>query len=145
MQMAHRIVLLGIAALFTAGCGGAAGSGGGAGPSAHSVITLEEMEQSRYGNTYELVQSLRPAWLRPRGAQSVGEAARGSGVGGQVAVQAGQEQLLVYLDRARLGGPEVLRQIDPLNIGSITFLDRAQATYRFGPGHLHGVILLSAR
>ncbi|TVP43891.1 MAG: hypothetical protein EA350_12800 [Gemmatimonadales bacterium] len=145
MKTVDRIALLGLVALVAAGCAGGAGSAGGSASSAQSVITLEEIEQGRWGNTYELVQSLRPAWLRPRGAQSVGEAARGSGVGGQVSVQAGQDQILVYLDRARLGGPEALRQIDPLNIGSITFLDRAQATYRFGPGHLHGAILLTAR
>jgi len=145
MQIVDRIVLLGLTTLMLGGCAGAMGSGGGASPSGQSVITLEEIQGGSYANTYDLVQSLRPAWLRPRGAQSVGEAARGSGVGGQVTVQSGQDQLLVYLERARLGGPEALRQIDPLNIGLITYLDRTQATYRFGPGHLHGAIVLSAR
>jgi len=143
MKIVHRTVLLGLATLLATGCAGAVG--GGAASSDRSVITLEEIQQGRYSNSYELVQSLRPAWLRVRGAQSVGEAARGSGAGGQVSVQAGQDQLVVYLDRARLGGPESLRQIDPLNIGSITFLDRAQANYRFGPGHLHGAIVLFSR
>lgn len=145
MSKSGKTLLVGVGLLALAACAGPGTGSGVPAPHGQSVISLQEIQESAHGNVYDLVQSLRPAWLRPRGAQSVGEAARGSGAGGQVAVQAGQDQLLVYLERARLGGPEALRQIDPRNIRSITYLDRTQATYRFGPGHLHGAIVLSAR
>ncbi len=126
------------------GCAGA-GAAGDARSQSRTTITLEEIEGGRYANAYDMVQGLRPEWLRPRGALSIGEAARGTGAGAQLNVQPGQEQLLVYLEQARLGGPESLRQIDPRNLSSATFLDQSAATYRFGPGHLHGVILLTSR
>lgn len=145
MRIASGILLYGLATFVIAGCAGSTGIPVGTASSPQSVITLDEIQGGYHANTYDLIQSLRPAWLRPRGAQSIGEAARGAGVGRQVNVEPGQNQLLVYMERARLGGPESLRQIDPLTVGLITYLDRTQATFHFGPGHLHGAIVLSTR
>jgi hypothetical protein len=115
----------------------------------HRPITLEEIESIGAGNAYDLVQVRRPAWLRLRGTQSFNEGARGGGggSGASAGVQAtpGQTPILVYLGSARLGGVEALRQIDIRTIGSIEYLGRAAADYRFGPGHLHGAIILQAR
>jgi hypothetical protein len=49
----------------------------------------------------------------------------------------------VYLDNARLGGPETLREIHTGSITSVRFYDSAKAQYRFGIGHTHGAILVS--
>jgi hypothetical protein len=136
-----------IALLIIAGCASTAEPG--APQSAQGTITLEEIEGSGAANAYDLVQARRPAWLRMRGTQSFHESARGTGggagSGATVNAVAGQTPILVYLGSARLGGPEALRQIDLRTIGSIEHLQRAAADYRFGPGHLHGAIVLTPR
>jgi hypothetical protein len=135
--------------LFVAACAtvGTQPSGSAAGD--QNPITLEEIEQVGGGNAYDLVQVKRPAWLRTRGTQSFNEGARGvgGGSGSSAAVTStpGQTPIVVYMGSARLGGVEALRLIDIRTIGAVEFLGRAAADYRFGPGHLHGAIILQAR
>jgi hypothetical protein len=142
---------LGIPAILILFAGACAGSGTRQASAAQDQIpiTLEEIEASGAANAFDLVQVRRPAWLRTRGTQSFNEGARGAGGGtgadAGVTATPGQTPIIVYLGAARLGGPEMLRQIDIRTIGSVEFLNRAAADYRFGPGHLHGAIILIPR
>ena len=138
-----------------------AACGSGAGPSPRggsNVISPAEVEQSAALNAYQLVQSLRPEWLRQRGMQSLSESTHTRAVGagrnasGDVSENAnvyipnaGQPQVIVYLGTARLGDLKSLEQI-PLNqVGSIEFMEPARATLRYGGGHTHGAIVVTPR
>jgi hypothetical protein len=94
-----------------------------------NVITLPEVQAARVDNAYELVRTLHPMWLRKRGSHSIKY----------------DGDIVVYLDNARLGGPEALRQIETISITSIRYYDPGAANYRFGSGHDHGVIQVSTQ
>lgn len=114
---------------------GAACASPGTGTTARSdteVILRAEIDASQAANAFDLVQSHRPQWLRARGIHTFAEAA-------------GEEALVVYLDNARLGPPETMREV---GLGSVQYLrhfDAKQATQRWGAGHLQGAILISTQ
>lgn len=95
----------------------------------HRVITAEELRAAGYSDAYRVVQSLRPQWLRTRGATSLSQ----------------PETIKVYLDGLLLGGPDQLRQITTTSISSIRFLDAIEATQRWGLDHGQGAIAVSTR
>jgi hypothetical protein len=109
------------------------------------VISLEEIQAASASNVFELVQRLHPEWLRERGTQSFSEGDKVQGDIQGTTVLPGLPTILVYQDNARMGGLEALRTIPIADVGSVQFLNAAQATYRFGIGHAHGVILLTTR
>jgi hypothetical protein len=142
-----RIILAVACSLLVSsvGCASSARSGANEPGRDRAVISAQEIETHQASNAFELVQALRPAWLRARPTQSFTETARGGNVGNDVSYVPGADQIVVYLDKARLGGLDALRQIHPQSIQSIQMLDARQANYRFGTGHHHGVILLTSR
>jgi hypothetical protein len=95
------------------------------------AISAEEIEAStRHNSTHEMVQALRPNWLRSRGG-TVNNAGAGA--------------VVVYLDGIRMGGVGVLHQIPRRDVVSLQYLDPSNATTRFGTGHMGGAILVSVR
>lgn len=95
------------------------------------LILMDEIQRASAGNAYDLVQALRPNWFHTRGENSISEGSQGLDV------------LIVYLDNARLGGAQALRQIPVQTLTSIQYFDAKAATYRWGNGHTHGAILVS--
>ena len=93
------------------------------------LITTDEINAVRYSTAFEVVEALRPQWLRTRGRTSF----RAS------------ESVKVYLDDSLLGTPEQLRQITARSISSIRFMDGTEATTRWGLDHGHGAIVVSTR
>jgi hypothetical protein len=87
------------------------------------------MDASGHADALSLVQSLRPLWLRVRGASS----------------PAGRETVKVYLDGSLLGSAEALRQISTHSIGSLRFMDGLEATQRYGLDHGAGAIVVSTQ
>ena len=121
------------------------GRGGGPLPARREhvpdAIFADQIKAAGAANAYDAVQSLRPRWLVVRDVLTIGQA-----VGGAVRSDTdvtGDYTVLVYLDRARLGTVESLRQIDLPMIHHITFYNGTEATYRWGWGHPHGVIHVS--
>ena len=94
-----------------------------------SSISTAELEASPYANVFEVVQALRPNWLRLKGATSFRPV----------------EYVRVYLDGSLLGAPEQLRQVTTRSIASIRFLDGVAATQRWGLDHGQGAIVVSTR
>lgn len=95
-------------------------------------ISREEIVESDALNAYELVQRLRPRWLSDRGGRSL---TMGT-------------QILVYLDGARLGNTDMLRQVSREGIYSMRYLDASQATAELsgiGSEHVAGAIVISTR
>jgi len=101
-----------------------------------SVLTTDELRANHSQYLYDIVQLLRPEWLRTRGASSIG-----SGVAGN----ADGDQVQVYVGQVRLGGPDVLERLETSTATSLKYYTPAQAQQRFGPGHPNGAIqVLSA-
>jgi hypothetical protein len=126
--------------------GEAANPGTMASPSPRTLILRDEIVRAGAPNALALVQALRSEWLVIRGANSFRETARGTTSGFGVSISdPGKEDLVVYLDDARLGGPESLAEITVESIQYVQFLDASAATYRWGAGHSHGAILVSTR
>jgi hypothetical protein len=126
-------------------CTGGAGPAGGPRPDSN-VITREQIQASPAQNMYEVVQSIRPNWLRTRGTQSFREnptaSGSGTGAGAAVDVTPGTGTIVVYLDNSRLGDITTLRQITPASVGSVLWYTPAAATTKWGGGHTHGAIQL---
>lgn len=128
-------------------------SGGGNSPddlrpgltAARQFIGRDEIVKSGAGNAYDLIRSLRKEWLVPRGVNSFRETARGSAdFGAETVVVPGADHILVYLDNARLGGTQHLVDIGVELIGRVEFITPSEATFRWGTGHAHGVILITS-
>jgi hypothetical protein len=106
------------------GC--ASGSGGPARD--RNVISSEEIEAAEVRTAYELVERLRPLWLRSRGDRSTHLTT----------------EIVVYQDNTMLGDIEMLRSIPIDLVGSVRSLDSAEAGRLAGLGsrHVERVIMI---
>jgi len=106
-------------------------------------LDTEEIRASSASNAYDLVKTLRPAWLRTRGTTSLGTItiADPTSPTGSSAVPVPPE-ILVYLDGIRFGNQESLQNIGVSDVARLEFLDSGAATQRFGTGHPHGAIII---
>ena len=126
------VALVGSFALASTGCA-AAGEGGTAeSPRANrNVITQEEIAASGASNLYDVVQRLRPQWLR------AGATTSWAGGGGAV---------VVYQNNTQLGDVDALRSLTPGFAASIRFMDGTTASNTL-PGlagrTVHGAIVIS--
>jgi hypothetical protein len=96
------------------------------------VILRDEILESSARNAFELVQTARPQWLRLRGMTTLSQAA-------------GEQDIVVYLDNARLGFRESMGQVSLAAVEYLQFFDARMATQRWGGGHLNGAILISTQ
>lgn len=105
-----------------------------------NVITAEEIA-TRPGesNAYDLIRSLRPAWLRTRGVAS-GQVT-GNGMGGVT----DNAPIAVYVDGAKMGGPSVLRDIQADRIQELRYLSASDATMQYGTGNTAGAIQVTTK
>lgn len=92
-----------------------------------NLITRAQLEENAASTAFEVIQRLRPQWLRLREEQSLD----------------GPNDLVVYVDNARMGGRESLRFISIGAVEYIQYYDAAAATLRWGMGHGYGAILVS--
>lgn len=118
-----------IAALVIAACA----SSGGSGPSRdRNTITAEEVAAlTQAGTAYDVVQQLRPEYLRTRGLRSMSASEPAGAV--------------VYVDNVRRGGPASLRAIPRESVLDIRYLNGADATTMYGTNHGDGAILVRTR
>lgn len=103
-------------------------SGGGSSRNT-SILTREEIVEAGQMDALQLVRSERPQWLFRRGARTM----------------SGDTDIVVYLDGARLGGPETLVQIAAITVERMRHYSEREAQYRWGVGHLHGAIEVITR
>ena len=126
-----RGLLTGAILLVAGACGGASPAARPEGPvqSRLDLITFEEIRvRGQYSNLYDLVQVLRPRWLRTQGPDSF--------VGPQGQVQ-------VHIDGNRMGGVEVLRRLSARGVTSLRWVGPIDAGAQFGLNHSHGAIVIS--
>jgi hypothetical protein len=123
--MKTRIVL-GLALAAGTACASAGASGG---PRRSSdVITQEEIEASEGLTAFDVVQQLRPQFLRPAGGGA-----------------AGGDPVRVYIDGARRGGIAELRTVQRTSVAQIRYVSSNDATLRYGTGHRSGAIEVTTR
>jgi len=132
MHVSRRVLAAVMIALVACASGG--------GPSAKtqnpSVISQDEIEESSASNAFEVIQRLRPSFLRTRGA-----------VHGTPGAANAMEMvdLVVYLNENRLGGTDQLRQIATTDIREIRYFNSSEATTKWGTGHSAGAIQIVSR
>jgi hypothetical protein len=108
---------------------------------ARRPISVEEITRSGItGNVYDLVYTLRRNWLNLRGVEALTEGSIRFNVDGQEVMFQGEPRLVVYVDNAKLGNVEEMRNLPIVNISEIRYYDGAEATYKWGAGLMHGVI-----
>ena len=133
--------------LVTAACAGsgAAGARPGGGAGSNDIILADEITRAGGSDMLSVVQSLRPQWLRaPRGQRgsAVGVNTSSGGTDSRGAGFA-EGSPNVYLNNARMGAAQSLRQIPIAGVRYVRFFNPAQANLRFGTGNPSGVILVS--
>ena len=109
----------------------------------NNLISTAELEGIATTNLLDVVQSLRPQWLRGRGAKTLQTVT--VTVGGETLEIPRETPIVVYQENIRLGDLHVLRDLSPTGIASIQYLDSRAATQRWGTGHVGGAILLSMK
>lgn len=100
--------------------------------SGSDVIAFEEVRETSANDAYQVVQLLRPRWLRPRSAPSL--------------TNAGGGYARIYVDNVPLdGGTRALSTVPVGDIREIRYISPSDATTRFGTGHAGGVIMVLTR
>lgn len=99
------------------------------------LITKADIDATPSGNAYDLVNRLRPQWLRATGVGSVS---------GGTATSYG---IVVFLDNVQMGGLEALRSIDSGSVVSIRYMtaERAAGLPGVGRDPVAGAIVVSTR
>ena len=122
----RKPAILVVATLLLTAC---AAAQSGAPRSNPDRISRAEIDQAGPSSAYDLVQKLRPIWLRKRGPTSFTQ----------------EGDVVVYLDGTRMGLRDELRRVRTESLESLEYLDARRATNRFGAGHVQGAILLRTR
>ena len=93
------------------------------------VITAEEIAATNVATAFEVVERLRPQFLRTRGPSSA----------------LLETRITVFQDNMNLGGIDMLRQIRAADVQEIRYLSASDATTRFGSGHPAGAIVVTSK
>lgn len=93
------------------------------------VISAEEIAATNVATAFEVVERLRPQFLRTRGPTSA----------------LLETRITVFQDNMNLGSIEMLRQIRAADVQEIRYLNASDATTRFGAGHPAGAIVVTSK
>lgn len=127
MKYVRTIQLVASLAVFVVGaCAPATAGGDRRNP---DVISETEITAANTGSAYDVVQRLRPQWLRARSAPSFG----------------GNFVVMVYVDNIQFGEVEALRSIPAQSVAELEWIDATTATQRWGTGNAGGAIAVSTR
>ena len=106
-----------------------AGSGSSRSGVTSNRIEIDKLSMDVGGQSaYEIVQQLRPQWLRKRGDSSFNS----------------PEEISVYLstNKTRFGSVSALRQLQAQNIAAIQYLDSREAQFEYGMDNTQGAIVV---
>jgi outer membrane receptor protein involved in Fe transport len=90
-----------------------------------SVITPEEIAATNMSNMEEVIQRLRPQYLRTRGRTSINLVS---------------DQVAVYMDDVHMGSVSVLSQIGTNGVKRVEYVRGPDTGFKFGLNHQAGVI-----
>lgn len=129
--MVRAVLLVSIAWAGACASAGAPSSRGDRGDD-RDVLTRAQLEEVSYLNAQDAVQRLKPIWLRTeRGQDSF--------------ITQGRRGLRIYVDGIYYGEKESLRTLQVQTIEEIRYLDKREATRRFGTDHSEGALLILTR
>ena len=148
-----RLIITAAAAVTLFGCSSSRTLAVGDSPVGGSnpdIITRSEIATTNLANADEVVQLLRPRWLRtPRASNSLSGGSGLPTLGGGVDLSgdrnAGPNRVQVYLDGVRIGTIDQLRSLPAPSVEQMQWLDGTSAVSRFGTGNDAGVILITSR
>jgi len=152
--MRHLNAALVCCSIILAGCATAGAGGGSAAEKTKAdFISTAEIDGGTFRDAYDIVQRLRPNWFTKARASSGGglSGTQVSGTGsGMAGVQSGGggAALVVYLDNARMGGTDALRDMSASSIRSLQYMDAATATAKLpgiGSSIVSGAIVATSR
>lgn len=126
--MRHYLLFLAAGGVLFLACSAPKQGSGERPPSSRESISYEEIQNTAASNAYQLIQNLRPYWLRGRGRKSFHLDQASSPV--------------VYLDGTRFGGVESLTSIPVSNLLEIRFFTASEANVRLGADHPSGAIMI---
>jgi len=109
----------------------ASGGGGGGSSGNPDLITREQFAELTGENAVEIVQRLRPAWLRARDQGTFGNAE--------------PAYARVFVDGRDFGPLETLRRFSASEIEQFRYMRAADATTRYGTGYPGGIIEITTR
>ncbi|MDB4949866.1 MAG: hypothetical protein JWM27_2515, partial [Gemmatimonadetes bacterium] len=110
------------------------------GATSQRVITRAEIDRSNATNARQLIEQLRPQWLRARGGNvTLRDTPTADGTA------AVSISLPVYLDAQKLGGMSTLADISTTDVELVEFLEPSQAALRFGGDNPRGAIIVTTR
>jgi hypothetical protein len=92
-------------------------------------ITEAELATVDVQNALQAVQRLRPNFLQTHG-------------GATSSITRGSQDVVVYVDQTRMGGPGALADIPITTVKEIQYLNGTDATQRYGTGHGAGAIIV---
>jgi hypothetical protein len=98
-----------------------------------NVITAEEIAKSGANSAYDVVRTLRPAWLRPRGITSGQPDSPGTG------------GIQVYVDGIRMGSTDELDNVPAERVQEMRYVNANDATTKYGTGHTQGAIEVTTK
>jgi hypothetical protein len=142
-----RNLLIGAAFASAAGCASSGTAGQAAEPQTSvvsapqpmpkprrdpNVITEAELVSRSALTARQVIEQLRPQFLRVRGTTTLGNAQT-------------SDVIWVYFDGTRMGTLEVLNNIGAHEIREIRYLNPSEATNRYGTGHVQGAILVTRK
>jgi hypothetical protein len=126
MRTALRGLCFGLVLLVGACASAGTGSSGGV---RREVLASDELSDGAPASLYDAIRTLRSEWLNRHGGGSL--------------LQHGD--VMVYVDDARLGTSEVLRNIRTDQVVMARYVNPTEAQARFGSDHLFGAILVTMR
>jgi hypothetical protein len=105
--------------------------------SSSTLITAEEIERARpnVGNAFDVVQSLRPRWLRTREMVQLPGSAFNGGSDAQMS------QVHVYMDDRDKGDVDFLKTIPAELVYTLKFMSMTEVGARFGPSRGPGIVV----
>lgn len=127
----NRNPFLGLTALLAvvAACGGTQATNRPVPVGSHFVITEAELQAAQDRTLFELIQRIRPTFLRSRQVQTT--------------TTTNPEPVHVYVDGQRTEGLDVLRRFSPQLVHEVRFYEPQEANVRFGTGHHGGLIAVT--
>jgi hypothetical protein len=128
--MPRRLSLLSLTLLLYAACASQSGTQASTPRRVRDLISADEISRVQVGTAYDVVQTLRPEYLRSRSTATFSGA---------------QELAVVYIDGVRAGSVDQLRRVPRETLNEIRYVNAADATTRFGTGHAGGAILVATK
>ena len=116
-------------AMLLGACASSGEKASGAGGRDRTALTIENLRPHAKRTLYEVITLERPQWLVKRGVAGLSTS--------------DPDDIVVYRDGQKMGGPEHLRDVTADIVTSVRFLSGPEAQTRFGMNHQYGAIIVT--